>query len=120
MVLAPALINERRDHATDGKAQTLKITHHAICRLKQAVQRLTHANELQRNHRCETDWKVLGKSLTPMKKRTVERVCTELGIPTTQAIVMGDGANDLKMMRFRGSQLATARNLSCVNKRRWR
>jgi phosphoserine phosphatase len=40
------------------------------------------------------------------KKRTVERVCAELGIATTQAIVMGDGANDLKMMGVSGLSVA--------------
>jgi phosphoserine phosphatase len=40
------------------------------------------------------------------KKRTVERVCAELGIESTQAVVMGDGANDLKMMRIAGLSVA--------------
>ncbi|MGZ8288419.1 MAG: phosphoserine phosphatase SerB [Telluria sp.] len=40
------------------------------------------------------------------KKRTVERVCAELGIGTRQAIVMGDGANDLKMMGVAGLSVA--------------
>ena len=40
------------------------------------------------------------------KKNTVERVCTELGISTKKAIVMGDGANDLKMMSVAGISVA--------------
>jgi len=40
------------------------------------------------------------------KKRTVERVCAELGIAPSQAIVMGDGANDLKMMGIAGLSVA--------------
>lgn len=40
------------------------------------------------------------------KKRTVERVCAEIGISPSQAIVMGDGANDLKMMSIAGMSVA--------------
>ncbi len=40
------------------------------------------------------------------KRRTVERVCAELGIATRQAIVMGDGANDLAMMGIAGLSVA--------------
>jgi phosphoserine phosphatase len=40
------------------------------------------------------------------KKLTVERVCTELNIAPSQAIVMGDGANDLNMMRIAGLSVA--------------
>ena len=40
------------------------------------------------------------------KKRTVERVCAELGIAPARAIVMGDGANDLRMMGIAGLSLA--------------
>ncbi len=40
------------------------------------------------------------------KKRTVERVCAQLGIATSEAIVMGDGANDLKMMGIAGLSVA--------------
>ncbi len=76
-------------------------------RLKQALQLdYTHANELE-----IIDGKLTGKVLGTIvdadeKKRTVERVCAELGIPTTQAIVMGDGANDLKMMSISGLSVA--------------
>jgi phosphoserine phosphatase len=40
------------------------------------------------------------------KKRTVERVCAAMGISPQQAIVMGDGANDLKMMGIAGLSVA--------------
>ena len=40
------------------------------------------------------------------KQATVERVCAEMGISTKQAIVMGDGANDLKMMSIAGLSVA--------------
>jgi len=40
------------------------------------------------------------------KRRTVERVCSELGILPQQAIVMGDGANDLEMMSIAGMSVA--------------
>lgn len=40
------------------------------------------------------------------KKRTVERVCAELGISPSQTIVMGDGANDLRMMSISGLSVA--------------
>jgi phosphoserine phosphatase len=40
------------------------------------------------------------------KKRTVLRVCAELGVPASRAIVMGDGANDLKMMSVAGLSVA--------------
>jgi len=40
------------------------------------------------------------------KKRTVLRVCAELGVPASRAIVIGDGANDLKMMSVAGLSVA--------------
>ncbi len=40
------------------------------------------------------------------KQRSVERICAELGIMPRQAIVMGDGANDLKMMSVAGLSVA--------------
>jgi phosphoserine phosphatase len=40
------------------------------------------------------------------KKRTVDRVCGELGTTSARAIVMGDGANDLKMMAGAGLSVA--------------
>ena len=66
----------------------------------------THANELE-----IVDGKLTGKVLGGIvdaeeKRRTVERVCAELGISPAQAIVMGDGANDLKMMGIAGLSVA--------------
>ncbi|MGK5027300.1 phosphoserine phosphatase SerB [Janthinobacterium sp. RB2R34] len=66
----------------------------------------THANELE-----IVDGKLTGKVLGRIvdaveKQRTVERVCEELGISPSQAIVMGDGANDLKMMGIAGMSVA--------------
>ncbi|PKV44595.1 phosphoserine phosphatase [Janthinobacterium sp. 61] len=66
----------------------------------------THANELE-----IVDGKLTGKVLGGIvdaeeKQRTVERVCADLGITPSQAIVMGDGANDLKMMGIAGLSVA--------------
>jgi phosphoserine phosphatase len=66
----------------------------------------THANELE-----IVDGRLTGKVVGGIvdaeeKKRTVERVCEELGIKPSQAIVMGDGANDLKMMSISGMSVA--------------
>lgn len=40
------------------------------------------------------------------KRRTVEALCAELGCATTDAIVMGDGANDLEAMSVAGLSVA--------------
>lgn len=66
----------------------------------------THANVLEIE-----DGKLTGKVVGGIvdaeeKQRTVERVCSEMGISTNQAIVMGDGANDLKMMHIAGMSVA--------------
>ncbi|WP_137176011.1 phosphoserine phosphatase SerB [Massilia sp. HP4] len=66
----------------------------------------THANVLE-----VVDGRLSGRVLGGIvdaeeKKRTVERVCAELGIDPSQAIVMGDGANDLKMMGIAGLSVA--------------
>lgn len=66
----------------------------------------THANELE-----IVDGKLTGRVIGGIvdaeeKQRTVERVCAELGITPSQAIVMGDGANDLKMMGIAGLSVA--------------
>ena len=66
----------------------------------------THANALE-----IIDGKLTGKVLGSIvdaeeKQRTVERVCAEMGITPSQAIVMGDGANDLKMMGIAGLSVA--------------
>lgn len=66
----------------------------------------THANELE-----IVDGKLTGRVLGGIvdaeeKQRTVERVCAQMGITPAQAIVMGDGANDLKMMGIAGLSVA--------------
>ncbi len=66
----------------------------------------THANVLE-----TADGKLTGRVVGGIvdaeeKKRTVERVCAELGIGCEQAIVMGDGANDLRMMGIAGLSVA--------------
>jgi phosphoserine phosphatase len=66
----------------------------------------THANVLE-----AADGKLTGRVVGGIvdaeeKRRTVERVCAELGIATQQAIVMGDGANDLKMLEVAGLSVA--------------
>jgi phosphoserine phosphatase len=64
------------------------------------------ANELE-----IVDGKLTGKVLgeivdATVKRTTVEHVCASLGILPEQAIVMGDGANDLKMMGIAGLSVA--------------
>ncbi len=66
----------------------------------------THANVLE-----IVDGKLTGRVIGGIvdaeeKKRTVERVCASMGITPQQAIVMGDGANDLKMMGIAGLSVA--------------
>lgn len=66
----------------------------------------THANVLE-----IADGKLTGRVVGGIvdaeeKKRTVERVCAELGISPSQAVVMGDGANDLRMMSVAGLSVA--------------
>ncbi|MFB9245103.1 phosphoserine phosphatase SerB [Massilia antarctica] len=66
----------------------------------------THANVLE-----IMDGKLTGRVLGGIvdaeeKKRTVERVCADMGIDTSQAIIMGDGANDLRMMSIAGLSVA--------------
>jgi phosphoserine phosphatase len=65
-----------------------------------------HANVLE-----EQDGKLTGRVVGGIvdaeeKMRTVLRVCAELGIDPKQAIVMGDGANDLRMMSIAGLSVA--------------
>ncbi|MNK04453.1 Phosphoserine phosphatase [compost metagenome] len=66
----------------------------------------THSNQLE-----IVDGKLTGKVIGGIvdgeeKKATVERVCREMGISPKQSIVMGDGANDLKMMGIAGLSVA--------------
>lgn len=65
-----------------------------------------HANVLEAEGGVLTGRVVGGIVDAEEKMRTVQRVCAELGIDTRQAIVMGDGANDLKMMGISGLSVA--------------
>jgi len=66
----------------------------------------THANVLEIEDGKLTGRVVGGIVDAEEKKRTVERVCAELGIAPSQAVVMGDGANDLQMMGIAGLSVA--------------
>ncbi len=66
----------------------------------------THANVLEVEDGKLTGRVVGGIVDAEEKKRTVERVCAQMGISPAQAIVMGDGANDLKMMSVAGLSVA--------------
>jgi phosphoserine phosphatase len=66
----------------------------------------SHSNVLE-----IVDGKLTGKVVGTVvdaeeKKRTVERICAEMGIAPSQTIVMGDGANDLRMMSIAGMSAA--------------
>ncbi|HVL75531.1 MAG TPA: phosphoserine phosphatase SerB [Noviherbaspirillum sp.] len=66
----------------------------------------THSNELE-VYEGKLTGRVVGTIVdADEKKATVERVCREIGISPRQAIVMGDGANDLKMMAIAGMSVA--------------
>jgi len=67
---------------------------------------VAHANVLEADKGKLTGRVVGGIVDAEEKKRTVERVCAELGISPRQAIVMGDGANDLQMMGIAGLSVA--------------
>ena len=66
----------------------------------------THANVLEIVHGKLTGRVVGGIVDAEVKMLTVERVCADLAIDAEQAIVMGDGANDLKMMGIAGLSVA--------------
>ena len=66
----------------------------------------THANVLEIEHGKLTGRVVGGIVDAEEKRATVARVCEELGCHPSQAIVMGDGANDLKMMGIAGLSVA--------------
>lgn len=66
----------------------------------------SHSNELEIVDGKLTGNVVGGIVNAEEKRLTVERVCAELGVPTSQTIVMGDGANDLNMMRVSGLSVA--------------
>jgi phosphoserine phosphatase len=66
----------------------------------------TRANELEIVNGKLTG-KVIGDIVdAAAKAATVEHVCAGLGITPAEAIVMGDGANDLKMMGIAGMSVA--------------
>jgi phosphoserine phosphatase len=66
----------------------------------------THANTLEIENGKLTG-RVLGKIVdAEEKKETVIRTCNTLGINPKEAIVIGDGANDLKMMGIAGLSVA--------------
>ncbi|RPH66058.1 MAG: phosphoserine phosphatase SerB [Burkholderiales bacterium] len=51
--------------------------------------------------------RVLGEIVNAdVKRRTVEQACASIGCTPSQAIVVGDGANDLKMMSIAGVSVA--------------
>jgi phosphoserine phosphatase len=66
----------------------------------------THANVLEIEDGRLTGRVVGGIVDAEEKMRTVARVCEEFGVDTRRAIVMGDGANDLKMMGISGLSVA--------------
>lgn len=66
----------------------------------------TRANSLE-----IVDGKLTGKVIgeivnASVKARTVRETCEKLGIPTSRAIVLGDGSNDLEMMAEAGLSVA--------------
>ncbi|MFZ6686384.1 phosphoserine phosphatase SerB [Undibacterium sp. SXout11W] len=66
----------------------------------------SHSNVLEIDNGKLTG-KVIGTIVdADEKQRTVQRICQELQITPQQAIVMGDGANDLKMMSVAGMSVA--------------
>jgi phosphoserine phosphatase len=71
---------------------------------------VTHANELEL-----VDGRLTGRMVPQPwgdicdgdeKRRMVEQQCRELGTTPAQAVVVGDGANDLPMMRIAGLSIA--------------
>jgi phosphoserine phosphatase len=80
----------------------------------------THANVLEIEDGRLTGRVVGGIVDAEEKMRTVARVCEELGVDTRRAIVMGDGANDLKMMGISGLSVAFAPSRWCGRRRTWR
>ncbi|MCA1325914.1 phosphoserine phosphatase SerB [Herbaspirillum sp. alder98] len=67
---------------------------------------VTHSNTLEIADGKLTGRVVGGIVNADEKRATVERVCREIGAETHQAIVMGDGANDLRMMEVAGLSVA--------------
>ena len=67
---------------------------------------VTHANVLEIEGGKLTGRVVGGIVDAEEKMRTVQRVCAQVGAEPGQAIVMGDGANDLNMMSIAGLSVA--------------
>lgn len=66
----------------------------------------THANTLEIDEGKLTG-RLVGTVVDAVEKKlTVDRVCEELGVDASRAIVMGDGANDLLMMAGAGLSVA--------------
>ena len=66
----------------------------------------SHSNQLEIINGYLTG-RVLGTIVDATQKRlTVEKICQQLHITPQQTIVMGDGANDLEMMRIAGLSVA--------------
>jgi phosphoserine phosphatase len=65
-----------------------------------------HANVLEIDNGKLTGRVVGGIVDAEEKKLTVQRVCAQIGMEPRQAIVMGDGANDLQMMGIAGLSVA--------------
>lgn len=66
----------------------------------------THANVLEIDNGKLTGRVVGGIVDAGEKMLTVQRVCAQIGATPRQAIVMGDGANDLEMMSIAGLSVA--------------
>ena len=66
----------------------------------------THANVLEIDHGKLTGRVVGGIVDARAKMLTVQKVCAQIGATAQQAIVMGDGANDLEMMGIAGLSVA--------------
>ena len=66
----------------------------------------SHSNVLEIENGKLTG-KVIGTIVDATEKqKTVERVCQEVGLSSQQAIVMGDGANDVKRVHIAGMSVA--------------
>lgn len=66
----------------------------------------SHSNQLEIEDGKLTGRVVGGIVDADEKKHSVEQICAELGLPPAKSIVMGDGANDLKMMSVAGMSVA--------------
>lgn len=114
-------VYEERVRCSPGAEQLIQAAHDAGLRslvvsggfswfTERLAQRLSityqRANVLEIN-----GGKLTGKTIGPVidaqrKQETVQQVCTEIGCTPAQAIVIGDGANDLRMMAIAGISVA--------------